>query len=52
MQIGWGQLIVVAIVLLLLFGNLSNISKDVGKAIQEFKTSFESKNNDKNNKES
>jgi len=32
--------------------NLPNISKDVGKAIQEFKTSFESKNNDKNNKES
>jgi Sec-independent protein translocase protein TatA len=46
MQIGWGQLIVIILVLFFLFGNLPKLIKDTSHALQDL---LNKKNN--NNKE-
>jgi Sec-independent protein translocase protein TatA len=48
MQIGWGQLIVIILVLFFLFGNLPKLMKETSYALQEL---LNPKNNNKKDEE-
>lgn len=47
MIIGIGQLFLILIVILLLFGNLSHIFKDLAEGIKNFQKAFKENNNNK-----